>query len=143
MLFAVVAGCSTFDPKHPLVGKPKLAPDDTAIWLWHDEGRWHVRLTGSKQHRFQGSVTGVGGIVSEMWTTKPQLATTVAIVGGAVQFDVEAPTSDLPSGEGFDAHVTNNCARFDFYLDGHHRPEHIRLGPRGTPAHHVPFERCP
>jgi hypothetical protein len=65
----------------------------------------------------------------------------IAVVGDAVQFDVEALEG---GGDGFDVKLAGGgCARFDLYLDGHYRPERVRLGPRATPARHVPFEKCP
>ena len=62
------------------------------------------------------------------------------MVGDAVQFDVDAAGD---ASDGFDVQVAGGCARFDLLLDGHYRPEHARMGPLATPAHHVPFERCP
>jgi hypothetical protein len=140
----LLSGCRTFDPKHPLVGKPSIEPAETAIWVWLDAGIWHVRWTGAgRPHRFQGSFGGVSGSVSELTPTRPQLSSTVALVGNSVQFDVESPTAEVPSGEGFDARVVGGCARLDFYVDGHHKPDHVRLGPHKLAPHHVPFERCP
>lgn len=144
IVLAGLAACHTFDPKHPAVGKPSIEPAQTAIWIWLDDGIWHVRWTGAgRPHRFQGSLSGVAGSVAEITRTKLELTNTVALVGDTVQFDVESPTAEVPSGEGFDVKVIGGCARFDLYIDGHHKPEHVRLGPRKLAAHHVPFERCP
>lgn len=138
-----LAGCRTFDPKHPLLGAPQITAGQPAYWLWVSDGHWHLRITGSAGHvhRFQGSVAGVAGGIVELTPTRPELKDRIALVGDAVQFDVES--SDAAPGDGFDARVVGGCARFNLYLDGKYRPEHVHLGPRATPAHHVPFEKCP
>ncbi len=138
---ALLAGCSTFDPKHPLVGPPQIAATEAGYWVWFGDNRWHVRMTaGGKPHRFQGSVTGLHGGVVELVTTRPELKERIAVVGDAVQVDVDA--SGLSS-DGFDVQVAGSCARFDLLVDGHYRAEHVRMGPRSLAAHHVPFEKCP
>jgi hypothetical protein len=52
-------------------------------------------------------------------------------------------SADPEAGDGFAVKVAGGCARFDLYIDGHYRPERVRLGPHGGRAHHIPFERCP
>jgi hypothetical protein len=138
----LMCGCRTFDPKHPMVGEPKIDPQETGYSLWFAEGRWHVRLVaGAKPHRFQGSLAGPRGGVTNLTTTRADLSQSIAVVGDAVQFDVDAAALDAP---GFDVQIAGGgCARFDLYLDGKYRPEHVRMGPRALPAHHVPFEKCP
>jgi hypothetical protein len=143
----VCAGCRTFDPKHPLVGKPPIDPQQpstgaAAYWVWFDDGLWHVRFApGGKARRFQGSVSGVRGSVADLSPTRPDLKDRVALVGDAVQFDVESGAGAPPLG--FDARVLGGCANFDLYVDGQRRGEQVRLGPREQPARRVPFERCP
>jgi hypothetical protein len=141
MLLFGLAGCRTFDPKHPSVGKPEIESERTGYWIWYEENAWHVRMTaGSHAHRFQGSMAGVRGGVVDLALTRASLKEGVAIGGDAVQFDVELAVDD--GQQGFDAHVIGGCARFDLLVDGHH-PDSIRLGPRALPARHSPFERCP
>jgi hypothetical protein len=139
-LIACLAGCNTFDPKHPLVGKPTDFATDPAIYVWVDDNTWHVQLVG-KGHRFQGSVAGVNGGVLELALSRPDLKDAIALAGDAVQFDVESPVPQLPNG--FDVRVVGRCARFDLYIDGHHHPDRVRLGPRLQKPAHVPFDRCP
>jgi hypothetical protein len=137
----LLGGCRTFDPKHPLVGEPKVQAENLGYWVWFDDGRWHVRMTaGQKPHRFQGSVAGVRGGVMDLQTTRADLTERIAVVGDAVQFDVDAAAL---ADEGFDVKIVGSCARFDLLLDGKYRGEQVRLGPRGSPAHRVPFEKCP
>jgi hypothetical protein len=148
-----VAGCETFDPKHPLVGKPTDFEGAPAVYVWIADGLWHVRLHsgGKGGHRFQGSVAGVTGGVLDLTLTRPELKDAIALAGDAVQFDVEeaslttAPaTSDKPySDAGFDVRVVGGCARFDLYVDGHHHTDKVRLGPKLMRPVRVPFDRCP
>jgi hypothetical protein len=134
-------GCSTFDPKHPMVGAPSVTTTQADYWVWFDEGRWHVRMTaGGRPHRFQGSLSGAHGGVVNLVTTRPELKERIAVVGDGVQFDVDASGDGV---DGFDVQVAGSCARFDLLVDGKYRAEHTRLGPRAAPAHHVPFEKCP
>jgi hypothetical protein len=135
-------GCQTFDPKHPLVGKPEALEGGPAVYMWIADGIWHVRLQpGDGKHRFQGSVAGVHGGVLDLNLSRPELKDAVALQGDAVQFDVE---STPPIGDdGFDLRVVGGCARFDLYIDGKHHPERVRMGPRMYHPTHVPFDRCP
>jgi hypothetical protein len=141
-LALALGGCSTFDPKHPLVGKPSIETAMPSYWVWYADSTWHLRMTaGGRGHRFQGSMSGVRGGVAEMVTTRPELKNSIALVGDAVQFDVDGIMGAEP--DGFDAHVIGSCARFELLIDGKPRAEQVRLGPRALPARRVPFERCP
>lgn len=140
---ASLAGCNTFDPKHPMVGKPSDFDAAPAVYVWLGDGLWHVRLVGKGEHRFQGSVAGARGGVLDLSLTRPELKDQIALAGDAVQFDVTtAPAGGEPL-PGFDVRVAGGCARFDLYVDGHHHPDRVRLGPRLHKPPHVPFERCP
>jgi len=144
-LCAGVAGCRSFDPKHPLNGAPELDASRPGFWIWLSDDVWHVRASsGAQAHRFQGSVTGLNGGVTELAPTRLELKDRVAVVGDAVQFDLGGP-GPPPSGaaDGFDLRVAGGCARFDLYLDGQRRPERVRMGPRGLRPRHIPFDRCP
>jgi hypothetical protein len=134
-------GCSTFDPKHPLIGHPTIDATAAGYWIWIADGVWHVRMTpGERAHRFQGSMSGVSGGVTDFAPTRPELRDRIALVGDSVQFDVDATTD---GNLGFDARVAGGCARFELYVDGKHHAEQVRLGPRAQPVHRTPFERCP
>jgi hypothetical protein len=138
-------GCQTFDPKHPVVGKPKQLDGGPAIYIWVSDGLWHVRLysggDGRGAHRFQGSVAGVRGGVLDLSLTRDDLKEAVALAGDAVQFDVEVKGDD---DEGFDVRVASGgCARFDLYVDGRRHADKVRLGPRLQRPPRVPFDRCP
>src|SRR3954454_819321 len=117
----LAAGCQTFDPKHPLVGKPTDFDGAPAIYLWVDDNNlWHVRLVGKGVHRFQGSVAGLHGGVLDLTLTRPELKDTIALAGDAVQFDLESSASDPAAGkaevrDGFVVRVVGGCARFDLY----------------------------
>lgn len=145
------AGCETFDPKHPLVGKPPTELDSTpAVYVWTADGLWHVRLHdgGKGGHRFQGSVAGVNGGVLDLALTRPELKDAIALAGDAVQFDVEEAASGNAANAGvrdagFDVRVVGGCARFDLYVDGHHHTDKVRLGPKLMRPSRVPFDRCP
>jgi hypothetical protein len=145
-------GCETFDPKHPLVGKPTDFEGVPAVYVWIADGLWHVRLHsgGRGGHRFQGSVAGVNGGVLDLTLTKPELKDAIALAGDAVQFDVEEPAlaataaAAVPERDaGFDVRVVGGCARFDLYVDGHHHTDKVRLGPKLIRPTRVPFDRCP
>ena len=139
---ASLAGCATFDPKHPMVGKPSDFDAAPAIYAWVDDGQWHVRLVGKGVHRFQGSVAGVRGGVLDLALTAPDLKDRIALAGDAVQFDVESSARDHAP-PGFDVRVAGGCARFDLYVDGRRHTDRVRLGPRLQKPPHIPFERCP
>ena len=144
-LALLAAACQTFDPKHPLVGKPTDFDTGPAIYLWiEDNNLWHVRFQGKGAHRFQGSVAGLHGGVTALALTHPELKDTIALAGDAVQFDLESPTAEtLEARDGFDVRVVGGCARFDLYIDGHHHPDKVRMGPRAHRPAKMPFDRCP
>jgi hypothetical protein len=143
-LAASLAGCHTFDPKHPLVGKPTEFVEAPAIYVWIDDSIWHVRFVGKGAHRFQGSVAGVRGGVLDLALTRPELKDAIALAGDAVQFDVESGANDaVEPRDGFDVRVVGGCARFDLYVDGHHHPDRIRMGPKLHRPTRIPFDRCP
>ncbi len=144
-VLAALPACQTFDPKHPLVGKPTELEAPPAIYVWIDDNLWHVRLLG-KGHRVQGSVAGVHGGVLDLALTRPELKDAIALAGDAVQFDVESSGADedFEHSAGFDVRVAGGgCARFDLYVDGHHHPDRVRLGPRQHRPTRIPFDRCP
>jgi hypothetical protein len=139
-----LGGCKTFDPKHPLIGKPDQITGGPAIFVWVSDGTWHVRMLGGGRapHRFQGSVAGVRGGVLDLNLTRDELKDAIALAGDAVQFDVETKSDD--ANDGFDVKVASgNCARFDLYVDGRRHPDKVRLGPRLQRPARVPFDRCP
>jgi hypothetical protein len=141
LVLLAASACSTFDPKHPLVGKPAIDAGQPAYWIWIEDGLWQVRMTpGARAHRFQGSLAGVSGGVADLVPTRAELKDRVALVGDSVQFDVEAAPADAATG--FQARVVGGCARFELYVDGKHRPDHVRLGPRALAPSRTPFERC-
>jgi hypothetical protein len=144
-LALVAAGCHTFDPKHPLVGKPADFETGPAIYVWiEDNNLWHVRFQGKGVHRFQGSVAGIRGGVLGLMLTRPELKNTIALAGDAVQFDLESPATETGEvRDGFDVRVVGGCARFDLYIDGHHHPDKVRMGPRAHRPAKMPFDRCP
>jgi hypothetical protein len=140
----LAGGCTTFDPKHPLVGKPQQLAGGPAIYVWVADGQWHVRMLAGAHgpHRFQGSVAGVRGGVLDLNLTRTELKDAIALAGDAVQFDVE--TRGDEASDGFDVKVASgNCARFDLYVDGHRHPDKVRLGPKLQRPARVPFDRCP
>jgi hypothetical protein len=142
-LALAAAGCQTFDPKHPLIGKPTTFEAAPAIYVWVEDNLWHVRLLGRGAHRFQGSVAGVRGGVLDLTLTRGELKDAIALAGDAVQFDVETPSTEAEIRDGFDVRVAGGCARFDLYIDGKHHPDKVRMGPRLQKPPRVPFDRCP
>jgi hypothetical protein len=140
------AGCRTFDPQHPLKGKPDVDLTRPAYWIWVEDNVWHVRVTaGSRPRRFQGSLTGVNGAVTDLALTRPELADRVALSGSSVQFDIDAggPEGPKKGADGFSARVLGGCAKIDVLIDGRFRPELVRFGPRGEHPRYLPTERCP
>jgi hypothetical protein len=143
-LALVAAGCQTFDPKHPLVGKPSDFSAGPSYYVWIEDNLWHVRFQGKGAHRFQGSVAGTRGGVLELTLTRPELKDAIALAGDAVQFDVESPAGESREvRDGFDVRVAGGCARFDLYIDGRHHPDKVRMGPRAHRTTKIPFDRCP
>ena len=144
-LTLLAAGCQTFDPKHPLVGKPTDLSAAPAIYVWieGEQNLWHVRFLGRGAHRFQGSVAGVRGGVLDLSLTRPELKDAIALAGDAVQFDVESPATEAEMRDGFDVRVVGGCARFDLYIDGKRHPDKVCMGPRLHRPTHIPFDRCP
>jgi hypothetical protein len=139
----VLAGCHRFDPNHPNNGHPSIpALREPAFWIWHERGSWHVQIApGSRGHRFQGSLAGVRGGIAGLQLSRVELSDRVAAMGDAVQFDLESvPGAPV---DAFTVQVAGGCARFDLYVDGRRRAEHVRLGPRGMLPRQIPFERCP
>ena len=139
------AGCHTFDPKHPLMGKPTDLSAGPGYYVWiEDNNLWHVRFQGKGAHRFQGSIAGVHGGVLDLALTRPELKDAIALAGDAVNFDVESPAADaVEPRDGFDVRIVGGCARFDLYIDGHHHPDKVRMGPRAHRPGKMPFDRCP
>jgi hypothetical protein len=142
---AGATGCQTFDPKHPLVGKPSDFSAGPAYYVWiEDNNLWHVRFQGKGAHRFQGSLAGTRGGVLDLQLTRPELKDAIALAGDAVQFDVESPAAESAEvRDGFDVRVAGGCARFDLYIDGKHHPDKVRMGPRAHRPPKIPFDRCP
>ena len=76
--------------------------------------------------------------------TRPELKDAIALAGDAVQFDVDVARRRVAEArDGFDVRVVGGCARFDLYIDGHHHPDKVRMGPRAHRPAKVPFDRCP
>jgi hypothetical protein len=141
MALLCVVGCHTFDPKHPLAGRPSPSDSTAGYRVWTEGNVWHVEASpAGRPHRFQGSLTAVHGSTTELALSRAELRDRVALVGNAVQFDLES-VGARPS-DGFTVQVAG-CARLDLYLDGHRRPDRVRLGPRGLAPRQIPFERCP
>jgi len=145
LALVATVGCQTFDPKHPLVGKPTDLSAGPGYYVWiEDNNLWHVRFQGKGAHRFQGSVAGLHGGVLDLSLTRPELKDAIALAGDAVNFDVESPAAEAAEArDGFDVRVVGGCARFDLYIDGHHHPDKVRMGPRAHRPGRMPFDRCP
>jgi hypothetical protein len=142
VLLLAASACRTFDPKHPLVGKPSIERGQTGYWIWYDDGQWSVRFAAAgKARRFQGSVAGVRGSVANLALLRPEAKDTISMSAGAVQFDVEVPAGSQP--DGFDVKILGGCANFDLYVDSAQRVDQVRLGPKLQPARRIPFEKCP
>jgi hypothetical protein len=139
-LAIAVAGCETFDPKHPSVGAPTIDPAHSGYFVWYGGDSWHLRaIAGNRPHRFQGTVAGASGSILDMAPSEKALADQIALVGDAVQFDFESGGGQ----PGFDLRVAGNCARFDLLLDGKRSASRVKIGPRAHTPSKVPFERCP
>ncbi len=142
------SGCATIKRGHPLEGSAHLSDANTGYYVWVTRPSiWHLRMAvgrDGKAHRFQGSLTGSRGGISELRTTRSDWSESVAVVGDAVQFDVALTQNDGPPGKfGFDVEVAGGCAQLDLYVDGRHEPERVWLGPRSDSPRHLPIERCP
>ena len=89
-------------------------------------------------------MAGLRGGVRDLTLTRPHLNNAVALAGDAVQFDVESsPVQTFEARDGFDVRIVGGCARFDLYIDGHHHPDKVRMGPRAHRPAKMPFDRCP
>lgn len=135
---ALVAGCATVagERETPLAPVTERA---AGFRVWFEAGEWHLRAGGGNRvHRYQGTLAGTNGSVTSLRPTRSSLREHVALVGDAVQFDLE-----VSAGEGFDAKVAGGCVRLDLLLDGKRRPDRVRIGARGATPGHVPFDRCP
>ena len=107
--------------------------------VWYD-GDWHVRAApGPARHRFQGSVDGMSGGILEVHPTGAVLADHVGRQGNSALFDFEVERGE----HGFDVRTTGGCLRFDLWIDGKHRPDHARFGPRALSPSHFPTVACP
>jgi hypothetical protein len=136
-----LGGCGESSVRHPLVGHLRPVRTEPGYWIYVDDGWLHLRITsGEHGHRFQGSVTAVGGALGPLELERPAMSEQVAAQGQSIQFDLE-PGRGVE--EGFRVRLDRACARFDLYVDGAHRPERVRLGPHRLSPRGVPFERCP
>ena len=127
---------------HPLEGPSHPQPGELGYFIVTD-GTWLVVELHSNEraHRFQGSVTPTHGELRDLTLDRRALADTVALQGGALQFDVQVGKNGherirvrMPSG--------TPCANFDLYLDSSHRADRIYLAAARTSPAEVPFERC-
>lgn len=114
-----------------------------AFWVWHDlNGKhWHVRsTTHSTMHRFQGSVIGEGGKLTDIHPTRTEWGDRIRANARGVSFDFHTNGDE----DGFDFKVSGtHCVRMYLLIDGKPDPARINVGASDAhpPAWH--FKVCP
>lgn len=130
-------------------GKPKGFPGETnSFWLWHEDGRWHLRTTGHGKgaHRFEGRIDVVGGqlvnLKGKAGEYGGKLVDRYRFGPTTLQFDFQ--TDEGVDGINFATDATAHTLKVRLVMDGHAAPKHVRVGrhsdhPSGTdftvPAH--------
>ena len=126
----------------PLEGPSRPQPGELGYFIATDDAWLVVELhTNDHAHRFQGSVTPVRGELRDLTLDRRALADTVALEGGALQFDVQVGKNGH---ERIRVRMPRDtpCAKFDLYLDSSRRADRIYLAAARTSPAQVPFERC-
>jgi hypothetical protein len=106
-------------------------------WIWEDSRGWHLRTTSDAPRRFHGIVESVGGSVAQV---RPVGAAARGVSPGedAIAFDWESTRGE----QGFDWTSSDDCARFEIYIDGETRPLRVFLGASERNPERVPFAVC-
>lgn len=119
-------------------GRPAfLAGMPEGYWIWEDSRGWHLRTTSDVPKRFHGVVESVDGSVRHI---RPVGGAARGVAPGddAIAFDWESSGGE----QGFDWTASDDCARFDLYIDGDTRPLRIHLGGAEQNPARVPFAVC-
>jgi hypothetical protein len=110
-----------------------------SYWVWHDKRGWHLFTTAAEgQHRFQGTVTGLGGPLTAFRPTYVGWKDKVKVDGQSVKFDFE----QKGRADGFTWKMASGCARFELLFDGAPHGNRVHLGKAGTSPPGAIFEAC-
>jgi len=121
-------------------GRPAFAAGSReSYWIWHDEGRWHLRTTtAARLHRFHGWVEPMDGRITDVRATRLEWGDRIRAVPRGIEFDFETDGAE----DGFDWRVSSGCNRFFLEVDGAPSPDHVHLGGAGHVPVEMPFARC-
>jgi hypothetical protein len=130
------AGGVGFTSRMPDGRPPFAAGAPEGYWIWQDARGWHLRATSDVPHRFHGVVESVDGTVAEVRPIGVRRG--VSPGEDAIAFDWESSGAE----QGFDWAASDDCARFELYIDGDTRPLRVFLGGAEQSPARVPFAVC-
>jgi hypothetical protein len=126
------------------VGRPDALTKGNAIryFLWHDADGWHLRTdSNGKPHKFKGTITVVGGKVTEisdfedLEAGRPRRKRDLGHLNEAENQVTFSFTTSVAR-DGFDFTVDGGAReiRFDLTIDGKPAPRRILIGAESQPA---------
>ncbi len=119
-------------------GRPSfVAGMPEGYWIWQDTQGWHVRTTSDVPRHFYGTIEAVSGDVSEVRAVG-RAAGSVRRNGSTIRFDYQS----IGGEQGFDWTGSDQCNRFELYIDGTTRPLRVFLGGVEASPSRVPFAVC-
>ncbi|MFL5263099.1 MAG: hypothetical protein ACJ79E_17835 [Anaeromyxobacteraceae bacterium] len=136
-----LAGCHHasgvgFTSRMPDGRPPFAAGAPEGYWIWQDARGWHLRATSDVPRRFHGVVESVDGSVAEVRAVGVRRG--VSPGEDAIAFDWQSSGAE----QGFDWAASDDCARFELYIDGDTRPLRVFLGGGEQSPARVPFAVC-
>ncbi len=127
---------SPMDPRGEPSGHLKKGTEE-CFKVWHNPDGWHVRVVngkGSREHRYQGTITVEGGVIENMSShfakrNGQENQWKHGAKKNEISFDFA--TKEKEDGINFKASKTATAIRFSLKIDGQSVPDRICIGNRG------------